>query len=151
MAQLQPVINHLEGLCKELGDRVAQDTATTVELTAGLTELARLTLEEMFVPLSASELKKQMEVKGFDFSGYSNPLASIHTVLQRLVKSGKVKVVSQKRGKKAYQWITVIDGLLSLLQNVSAVAAQRSLSKEAAKPGPSKEPASPSRLALRKR
>ena len=151
IAQLPPVINHLEGLCKELGERVAHETATKVELTTGLTELARVTLEEMFIPLSASELKQRMEVKGFDFSRYSNPLASIHTVLQRLVKSGKVRVVPQKGGKKAYQWITVIDGLLSLLQNVSAVAAQRSLPKEAAKHGPSNETASRSGVALHKR
>jgi hypothetical protein len=137
MAQLQPVINYLEGLCRELGERVAQESAIKVELTTGLTELTRVTLEEAFIPVTASELKKRMEAKGFDFSRYSNPLASIHTVLQRLVKSGKVKVVPQKGGKKAYQWITVIDGLLSLLQSVSAVAAQKSLPRAIpAKQGP---------------
>jgi hypothetical protein len=126
MAQLQPVINYLEGLCKELGERVAQESATKVEMTTGLTELARTTLEDAFIPVSASELKKRMEAKGFDFSRYSNPLASIHTVLLRLVKSGKVKVIPQKGGKKAYQWLTAIDSLLSVLQKVSAVSAQQS-------------------------
>ncbi len=128
MAQLQPIINHLEGLCRELGDRAARENAAKVELTTGLTELARVTLEEAYVPLSASELKQRMEVKGFDFSKYSNPLASIHTVLQRLVKSGKVKVVPQKAGKKAYQWITVIDGLLAILEAVGTKGASLSQS-----------------------
>jgi hypothetical protein len=96
MAQLQPIINHLEGLCRELGDRAAKENAVKVELTTGLTELARVTLEEAYMPLSASEVKQRMEAKGFDFSKYSNPLASIHTVLQRLVKSHQVKVVPQK-------------------------------------------------------
>src|SRR5439155_15436305 len=105
IAQLQPVISHLEGLCKELGEKAAHETATKVQLTAGLTELVRVTLEEAFVPVSASEVKNRMEAKGFDFSEYSNPLASIHTVLQRLVKGGKVKVVPRKGGRKAYQWI----------------------------------------------
>lgn len=119
IAQLQPLISHLEGLCRELGDRAAKDAAIKVELTTGLTELARTTLEGAALPLSASELKTRMEAKGFDFSKYASPLATLHTVLNRLVKSGKVKVIPQKSGKKAYQWITVIDGLLSLLNEVA--------------------------------
>src|SRR5712692_10670419 len=67
IAQLQPVISHLEGLCRELGDRAARETAAKVELTTGLTELARVTLKEAFIPLSTSELKQRMEAKGFDF------------------------------------------------------------------------------------
>lgn len=125
MAQLQPIINHLEGLCRELGDRAAKENAVKAEMTTGLTELARVTLEEAYLPLSTSGLKQRMEAKGFDFSNYSTPLSSIHVVLQRLVKSGQVKVVPLKGGKKAYQWITPIDGLLSLLQKVGESAAQR--------------------------
>jgi hypothetical protein len=122
MAKLQPIISHLEGLCKELGEKFARETATKVELTTGLTELARITLTEAYVPLSAGELKKRMEAKGFDFSKYSSPLASIHTVLKRLVKSGQVKVVPQKGGKKSYQWITVIDNLLTVLGKMNSMA-----------------------------
>ncbi|MFY9559166.1 MAG: hypothetical protein WAQ52_02935 [Terriglobales bacterium] len=121
IARLPPLISHLEGLCRELGDRSVKEHATKVELTSGLTELARVTLEEVHIPLSTSELKQRMETKGFDFSHYSNPLSSIHVVLQRLVKSGQVKVVPQKGGRKAYQWITLIDSLLSLLQTVGSV------------------------------
>lgn len=125
MAQLQPIINHLEGLCRELGDRAAKETAAKAELTTGLTELARITLEEAFIPLSTSDLKERMEAKGFDFSNYSNPLASIHVVLQRLVKGRQVKVVPQKGGKKAYQWITLVDNLLSLLSRVGEAAERK--------------------------
>jgi len=70
-----------------------------------------------------------MEAKGFDFSNYSNPLASVHVVLRRLVKSGKVKSVPQKGGKKAYQWITLVDGFLSALQHFTAATAQHSQPK----------------------
>jgi hypothetical protein len=121
MARLPPLIGHLEGLCRELGDRAAKEHAIKVELTTGLTELARVTLQEAYIPLSTSELKQRMETKGFDFTHYSNPLSSIHVVLQRLVKSGQVKVVPQKAGRKAYQWLTAIDHLLSLLQTVGSV------------------------------
>jgi hypothetical protein len=119
IAQLQPLISHLEGLCRELGDRVAKEAAIKVELTTGLTELARTTLEEAALPLSTRELKTRMEAKGFDFSKYASPLATLHTVVNRLVNSGKVKVVALKGGKKSYQWITVIDGLLSVLTKVA--------------------------------
>lgn len=137
MVRLQPLIGHLEGLCRELGDRAAKEHATKVALTTGLTELARVTLEEAYMPLSTSELKQRMETKGFDFSHYSNPLSSIHVVLQRLVKSGRVKAVPQKGGKKAYQWITVIDSLLAMLGSVSTAAAQQSQPKAIqAKQGP---------------
>ena len=136
IAQLQPLISHLEGLCRELGDRAAKEAATKVELTTGMTELARITLEEAGLPLSASELKARMESKGFDFSKYTSPLAILHTVLHRLVKSGKVKAVPQKGGKKSYQWITVIDNLLSVLNKV----AERSQAKATAgKPAPGNE------------
>jgi hypothetical protein len=136
IAQLQPLISHLEGLCKELGDRAAKEAATKVELTTGMTELARVILEEAFLPLSTNELKQRMEGKGFDFSKYTSPLATLHTVLNRLVKSGKVKVVLQKGGKKSYQWITPIDNLLSLLNKV----AQHSQPKGAqGKPGSSSQ------------
>jgi hypothetical protein len=141
MARLQPLINHLEGLCRELGDRAAKEHATKVELTTGLTELVRVTLREAFIPLSTSELKQRMETKGFDFSHYSNPLSSIHVVLQRLVKSGQVKVVPQRGGRKAYQWITVIDALLSVLQTVSTAAERAQAKVIQAKQGPGSEAA----------
>jgi hypothetical protein len=82
-----------------------------------------------------------MEAKGFDFSRYSNPLASIHVVLQRLVKSGQVKSVPRKAGKKAYQWITAIDNLLTVLNAVSTRAAQQSQRKALSVNSPSVETA----------
>jgi len=135
IARLQPVINYLEGLCHELGNRAAKETAAKAALTSGLTDLARKTLEEAFGPLSTSELKLLMEKKGFDFSRYSNPLSSIHVVLQRLVKAGQVRVVPQKGGKKVYQWITTVDKLLSVLDTMTKVAqASKAGVGETAKP-----------------
>jgi hypothetical protein len=122
IARLQPLINHLEGLCHELGDRAARDTAAKAAMTTGLTNSARATLEAAFEPLTPAELKERMETKGFDFSHYSLPLSSLHVVLQRLVKAGQAKVVTQKGGKKAYQWITAVDKLLSVLDRMTKVA-----------------------------
>jgi hypothetical protein len=148
IAQLQPLISHLEGLCRELGDRAAKEAAAKVELTTGLTELARTTLEEAALPLSASDLKTRMEAKGFDFSKYTSPLAILHTVLNRLVKSGKVKVILQKGGKKAYQWITVTDHLISLLQVVNKVAERSQAKGTPGKPAPGNASANRSRATI---
>ena len=122
IARLQPLISHLEGLCRELGDRAAKETTAKAAMKAGLTDAARVTLEEAFGPLTPKELRQWMERKGFDFSRYSLPLSSLHVVLQRLVKSGQVKVVVRKDGRKAYQWITTVDKLLSVLETVGKVA-----------------------------
>ena len=151
IAGLQPIISHLEGLCRELGDRTAKETIAKVELTTGLTELARISLQEAVLPLSASELKKRMEDKGFDFSKYSNPLASIHVVLQRLVKSGQVKVIPQKSGKKAYQWITLMDNLRSVLEKAGEIANRQTQPTEARRRGTENEPAKRSAAAPSKR
>lgn len=151
MARLQPLISHLEGLCRELGDRAAKEHATQVELTTGLTELARVTLKEAYIPLRPSELRQRMETKGFDFSHYSNPLSSIHVVLRRLVKSHQVKVVPQKGGRKAYQWITVIDALLSVLQTVSTAAERSQLKGVEGRPNPEREAAARSQSVLLKK
>ena len=147
IAQLQPLISHLEGLCRELGDRAAKQAAIDVELTTGLTELARATLEEVALPLKASDLKARMEGKGFDFSKYTSPLAILHTVLNRLVKSGQVKVVPQKGGKKSYQWITVTERLISLLQVVNNVAERSQAKATHGKPAPTNTISNRSRTA----
>jgi len=145
MARLPPLISHLEGLCRELGDRAAKEHAIKVELTTGLTELARVTLQEAYIPLSTSELKQRMETKGFDFSHYSNPLSSIHVVLQRLVKSGQVKVVPRKGGKKAYQWLTTIHHIQELLESIGKVAERAQVQGVQVKPARDNQAAASSR------
>jgi len=119
LARLQGVINHLETLCDELNQKVSGERLTKEELGMGFTRLARVILRENFFPLTANGLKETMEAKGVDFSDYSNPLAVIHTVLKRLVTNGEARVVPQKKGKKAYQWITPTDKLLSELRETS--------------------------------
>ncbi len=79
----------------------------------GMTELSRVILKEKFFPVTAVDLKQLMEAKKLNLSRYSNPLAVVHTVLKRLVKNGEVRVVPQGNGKKAYQWVSTTEKLLS--------------------------------------
>jgi hypothetical protein len=65
----------------------------------GITEAVRQALDRK-VRMSASEVKAKMEQRGFDFSDYSAPDASIRTVLKRLVEAKKAEV--EKEGWKTF-------------------------------------------------
>lgn len=127
VARLQSVIGQLQDLCAELDQKNFQrrvERVVKTDLKIGITELARVILKEMSLPMTASDLKEKMEARKLDVSRYSNPLAVIHTVLKRLVQSGEVKVVPRKQGKKAYQWVSTTDKLLSELRQSSQPTAQ---------------------------
>ena len=100
IAQIQLKVHHLEGLCRDLDQIDAKQKEASSRLIHGLTQEISKTLEENILPLSAKQVMEKMSARGFDFRTYSNPLASVHTVLQRLVKAQKVKVVTKEKGKK---------------------------------------------------
>jgi len=82
----------------------------------GITEAARVILEENFFPLTAGEIKEKIETRKLNLARYSNPSAVIHTILKRLVQGGEVRIVPRAKGKKAYQWISPADRALAELQ-----------------------------------
>jgi len=128
VARLQAVIGDLQDLRAELSRKQFErglERVVKAHLKMGITELARVILEETFFPMTAGELKEKLEVRKLDLSKYSNPLAVIHTVLKRLVQSGEVRVIPQERGKKAYQWVSTTDKLLSELQQSSKQESQQ--------------------------
>jgi len=53
--------------------------------------------------LSALQIRDIMEVHGFDVAKYTNSMATIHQVLQRLVKAGQIMFFLGN--PKTYQWI----------------------------------------------
>jgi len=119
IARLHAVVSDLQNLCAELDRKHFErsiDRITKTHLKKGITESSRAILEEKFFPLTPGQLKRELEARKLDLSRYSNPLAVIHTVLKRLVQAGEVKVVSQKDGKNAYQWLSTTDKLLSELR-----------------------------------
>jgi DNA-binding transcriptional regulator GbsR (MarR family) len=128
VARLQAVVSQLQDLCAELDQKHFArrvERVVKADLTMGITELARVILKETSLPMTASDLKERMQARKLDLSRYSNPMAVIHTVLKRLVQSGEAKVVPQKQGKKAYQWLSTTDKLLSELRQSSQPAAQQ--------------------------
>ncbi|MBZ5573948.1 MAG: hypothetical protein LAO09_18955 [Acidobacteriia bacterium] len=119
VARLQTVVSDLENLCGELEHKsfvTGVERVIKANLKLGITEMTRVILKQTFFPLTATQLQEKLVTEKLQLSRYANPLAVIHTVLKRLVKSGEVRVIPQAHGKKAYQWVTTTDKLLTELR-----------------------------------
>jgi hypothetical protein len=93
LTQLTETIGMLSKLC-----------GLTPKLTWGLTEACRAVLRNAANPMTPVEVRNRLAAIGFDLSQYSNELASIHTVLKRLHRSGELRFVPRGRGRHAYEW-----------------------------------------------
>jgi hypothetical protein len=69
----------------------------------GFTEAIRKVLRSTKEYLTPAEVKERLPIAGFFLTEYSNPLASIHTILKRLHKANEV-TLGAKDGKASYQW-----------------------------------------------
>ena len=84
----------------ELDGRLAQLKHSIAALTKlcgyeptvplGLTDACRLVLRNAVTPLTALEVRDRLAAIGVDLGKYSNPLASIHTVLKRMHEGGEI-------------------------------------------------------------
>jgi hypothetical protein len=84
----------------ELDGRLAQLKYSIAALTKlcgyeptvplGLTDACRLVLRNAVTPLTALEVRDRLAAIGVDLAKYSNPLASIHTVLKRMHDAGEI-------------------------------------------------------------
>jgi hypothetical protein len=128
LARLQSLITQLQDLCAEQDQKRFWNSIERVvkaDLRGGITQTIRILLKETSLPMTATDLKAEIEARKYDLARFKNPLAVIHTVLNRLVKSGEVKLVPQKYGKKAYQWVSTTEKLLSELRETGQPAAQK--------------------------
>ena len=128
VARLQALITQLQDLCAEQDQKrfwSGIERVVKADLKGGITETIRDLMKEMVLPMTATDLKAGIVARKYDLARFKNPLAVIHTVLNRLVKSGEVKIIPQQYGKKAYQWVSITEKLLSELQDTSQPATQR--------------------------
>jgi hypothetical protein len=81
-----------------------QKLAEMVAGPPGFTDSVRQVLRN--IPsraLTAKRVRDLLRDAGFDLSSYTNPLASIHTILRRLAERGEV-AVSDAAGEVQYRW-----------------------------------------------
>jgi hypothetical protein len=72
----------------------------------GLTDACRLVLRNADSPLTALEIRDRLKTIGVDLAKYSNPLASIHTVLRRMRESGEVREGDREESSRtAYSFV----------------------------------------------
>ena len=69
------------------------DRVIKKDLKVGITQSVRVILQEAFFPMTPSDLLKSIEARKYNLARYANPLAVIHTLLKRLVRSGEVRMV----------------------------------------------------------
>ena len=93
IAQLAQTIGSLSRLCN-----------LTPTVPFGLTDACRMVLKATGHPLTATEVRAQLDAMGFDLTRYSNDLASIHTVLKRLNQAGEAQFVPRAWEKPGYRW-----------------------------------------------
>lgn len=67
----------------------------------GITDAVRSVLDPGS-KLSSRDVKERMEARGFDFSKYSVPDASIRTILKRLVDAKPAQAIVEKEGWKTF-------------------------------------------------
>lgn len=111
ITQLRKTISHLAELCDEHDLEIDAENPIALDLlfgTIGLTEACREVVKAAAPDgLTPVDVKEGLRKWGFDMSGYTNILASIHTVLKRLAKSGVIdegRPVNDKEGKRVYRW-----------------------------------------------
>jgi hypothetical protein len=83
---LQGDFAHLTALCGQ----PAQSPLTEL----GLTDAIRFVIATAKIPLTFTDIRDALKQGSFDVAQYTNLMASIHTVITRLVKYGEVKKVT---------------------------------------------------------
>jgi len=71
----------------------------------GLTKACRLTLMQASAPLRAREVRDRLRQQGLSLEAHKDPLASVTTVLNRLVHYGEARLVERADGKRAFAWV----------------------------------------------
>jgi len=76
-------------------------TLSTIMAETTMTDAARQILQAAAKPLSPVQIKDQLVSMGKDLSGHKNVMASIHSLIKRLVDSGEIET---KDNGLTYAW-----------------------------------------------
>jgi hypothetical protein len=113
MKRICTVKQTIVGLANLFGDEVLSDELLelvdrrTSGRQPGFTKACRVVLMEAGRPLAAREVCEQIERRTPPMlSRHKDPLASVTTVLNRLVEYGEARAVVRENGRRAWQWIS---------------------------------------------
>jgi len=82
------------------------DVLTGVGVETGLTDATRMITGAFGFPMTPVQVRDSLLKLGYDLSGYSNVVASLHTIMKRLRDKGELIAVTDDKGKElgAYVW-----------------------------------------------
>lgn len=86
-----------------------------VEESIGMTERVRQILARSRLPLLASEIRDRLEETGVAMRSYSNPMATVHSVLRRLTEAGQAKASVESSGTKRF---AIVGSVMPLTQDL---------------------------------
>src|ERR1700745_2967386 len=113
MKRIGTVKQTISGLANLFGDRVLNEEL--LELVdrkssgrqPGFTKACRMVLMEAARPMGAREVCEQIQQRIPPvLLRHKDPLASVTTVLNRLVEYGEARAVSRENGRRAWQWVS---------------------------------------------
>ena len=113
MKRIGTVKQTIVGLANLFGDQVLSDDL--LELVdrkpngrqPGFTKACRSVLMEARLPLGAREVCAELERRApAILARHKDPLASVTTVLNRLVDYGEARSVSNERGRRVWEWVS---------------------------------------------
>lgn len=113
--QISEYTNAIKALAKVVEDEEAGNAYLVAldELSGkpGFLSMVRTILRfQSGVPITPGQVRTHIQLsKMMDLSGYSNPLASIHTTLRRMKDSGEVEEIVNDRGEKSYRMATLTE------------------------------------------
>jgi hypothetical protein len=103
----------IAGLCNLIGDHeLSDDLQELVNCKAGvrrsgLTQLCRKVLMEASCPVNAREVSDQIQRQtNSGLPSHKNLVASVITVLNRLVQYGEARTVLRENGRRAWLWVS---------------------------------------------
>ena len=119
------------GLAKVLGnDRICESAKHLLYRqrgvrSPGLTDTCRMVLIEADQPLNAREICARIEQQTYPtLSRHKDPLASVTTVLNRLLRYGEVSAVAGSHGGRAFLWASEKQGFVVHCPGQSAVLSR---------------------------
>ncbi len=119
------------------------DVLTGVGVDTGLTDATRMITSSFGFPMTPKQVRDALLHLGYDLSGYSNILASLHTIMKRLAKSQELINILDDKGNElgAYAWNPAVSVRrqkpvsASFDMNIESLhGAKRTLNEETAEP-----------------
>lgn len=112
MRRIGTIKQTIAGLANLFGEEVLSDELLelvdrkTSGRQPGFTKACRMTLMEANRPLSARDVCEQLQQKSPPIlARHKDPMASVTTVLNRLVAYGEAQAVALDNGRRAWQWV----------------------------------------------